>query len=227
MYRYYGKGEAVSDFAVIVPSRNSTNVDACVSAIRAMGEMAEIIIVDDGLDVRRDDCRYIDGQKPFVFPRAINMGIRAAGKHHGYVCCNDDALLESPLGFTKLHEASVKNPTIGLIGAVTNLTGQPLQQPRGIGLRVVPHFAFVCVYIPQATLDNIQWPDQRYCLDYGVDDRDMCEAVNRAGSQCAVLDHCYLDHGKLKSSYRGNPEAPRSFAQNHKLLIEKWGAISA
>lgn len=214
-------------FAIICPSNDSFKVNACVSAIRAMGETAKVVIVDDGLDAFREDCQYIQGKKPFVFPEAINAGIKAARKHDFYVCVNDDALLTTPFGFTELCRIAAENPEYGAIGAVTNLTGQPLQRPHGIGLRQVNHFAYVCVCIAHSTLENIQWMDPRYCLDYGCCDRDHCEAINRAGSKTGVYDFCYVDHGSLKSAYRGNPEAPRSFAQNYRLLIEKWGTVSA
>jgi hypothetical protein len=93
----------------------------------------------------------------------------------------------------------------------------------GIGLRAVEHFAFVCVLIPRRTIETIGLLDERYCIDYGVEDRDYCEAVNRAGLKCGVYDHCYVDHASLTSSFRGNPRAPRSFAQNWNLFCQKWG----
>jgi len=65
--------------------------------------------------------------------------------------------------------------------------------------------------------------DERYCIDYGVDDRDMCMAIERAGKQVAVHDGCFVNHSSLKSEFRGGPEAQRSFQQNYALYKAKWG----
>lgn len=138
------------------------------------------------------------------------------------VLLNDDALLESAGGFREMQRAAAQNPEFGVIGAVTNVTGQPLQQPHGIGLREVPHIAFVCVFIPRRTIDQVGLLDERYCLDYGVEDLDYCEATRRTGLKVGVFDDCFVDHGSLASSFRGDPRATRSFARNKALFDAKW-----
>lgn len=220
-------------FAIVIPSKTASNVMPCVEAIRRAGHDEQIIVVDDGVDWTvadeggaswfdfYDPISIVDGIKPFVFARNVNIGIKAAG-NDDVLILNDDALLKTPHGFTVLAEAAQRED-IGIIGATTNVTGQPLQWPKGIGLREVPHFAFVCVYVPRRTIDKIGMLDERYRVDYGCEDRDYCEAVNRAGLKCAVFDHCYVDHGSLKSSFRGDPKAPKSFAENLKLFKAKWG----
>ena len=95
-------------------------------------------------------------------------------------------------------------------------------------MRIVPHIAFVCVLIPARTRAILSeysdgLLDECYCLDYGVEDRDYCEQVNRAGMQVAVHDGCFVDHSKLVSSFRGDPKQPKSFAQNYALFKAKWG----
>lgn len=225
-------------FSIVIPSRNATNLVPCVKAIRDAGETARVIVVDDGVDWNAAASMIPGlhlfkrelGVKPFVFSRNINIGIRSAGTDD-VILLNDDALLKTPMGFTALAKVAEENPEYGVIGAVTNLTGQPLQMPRtgpGSGLRSVGHIAYVCVYVPRRTVDNpaIGLLDERYCLDYGCDDRDQCEAVNRAGLKVGVFDGCYVDHGSLTSTFRGDPKAPRSFAKNYQLLMEKWGTLT-
>lgn len=90
-------------------------------------------------------------------------------------------------------------------------------------MREVEHFAFVCVYIPRRTIDRIGFLDERYCLDYGVEDRDYCQACLTVGLKVGVYDFCYVDHGSLTSSFRGEPETPRSFQRNLGLFNAKWG----
>jgi GT2 family glycosyltransferase len=172
----------------------------------------------------------------------VNIGIRAAGDSD-VVLCNDDALLESPGGFQLLQDACVFDESIGVIGATTNITGQILQYRNSqmdghLPVRIVPHIAFVCVLIPYRTRNALSLYsngrgmtdgllDERYCLDYGVEDADYCEQVTRAGLKVAVHDGCYVDHGSLTSTYRGDPRAAKSFAQNYRLLMEKWGKLES
>lgn len=245
--------------AVIIPSKNGSNLIPCLTSLRKHEPDCPVIIVDDGLSVQAiDQARFcepieiVKGVKPFVFARNVNMGIRRALAIEGnvwepcdVVILNDDALLESPRGFKTLHNCCVEDPTIGCIGATTNLTGQPLQRPAhkysdrgnvvnaGWGLRFVPHIAFVCVYIPRRTLDLLaekaptDWRftsglDERYTA-YGSDDLDFCMQVEAAGLKVAVHDGCFVDHSKLHSSFRGAPETPGDIWPNHRLLRAKWG----
>lgn len=223
--------------SVIIPSRNAGNLTPCITAIWDLDPELRVIVIDDGLEwpafmdllgsrpPRQIETLTIRGEKPFSFPRNINLGIIAAGSDD-VILCNDDAILKTPGGFSLLQNAAEQHPVFGIIGATTDVTGQPEQQPRGIGLREVPHFAFVCVLIPRRTIDLLGGLDERYCLDYGCDDRDYCEAVTRAGLKVGVHDGCFVDHGSLTSTYRGDPYTPKSFARNYALLLEKWGSLS-
>ena len=167
--------------SVIVPSRNESNLRACISAIRAAGETCRIIVVDDGLpiDMQPSGCWWCDndpmlrleGISPFCFSRNVNLGIQAAGDSD--VCiCNDDALLESPGGFSLLQRAAEEHPEYGLISATTNLAGNPAQwRMKDGGMRTCPNptpgnsfatVAFVCVLIPRRTIDAVGLLDERF-----------------------------------------------------------------
>ena len=215
--------------SVIIPSRTAANLIPCVEAVRRHEPEARIVIVDDSPDLSLHPrpgwtpVIALEGVKPFIYARNCNLGIRAAGLDD-VVLLNDDALLETTGGLGAMQRAAELHPEYGVIGAVTNVTGQPLQRPQGIGLREVPHIAFVCVLIPRRTIDRVGLLDERYCLDYGVEDLDYCEASRRAGLKVGVFDHCYVDHGSLTSSFRGDPLTPRSFARNKVLFDAKWGA---
>ena len=215
------------NLSVISPSRTPSTLIPCVEAVRRHEAKARIIVVDDTPDLSLAlkpewmPAIAIEGVKPFIYARNCNLGILAA-ESDDVILLNDDALLESAGGFAAMQRAAAVHPEYGVIGAVTNVTGQPLQQPHGIGLRVVPHIAFVCVFIPRRTIDQIGLLDERYCLDYGVEDLDYCEATRRFGLQVGAFDHCYVDHGSLRSTFRGNPRSAMTFARNQALFDSKW-----
>lgn len=216
--------------AVIVPSKTASNLEACAWArLDFDPNCGPLIVVDDGLAYIPDSCdgaTILKGVKPFVFARNMNLGITEAlnrPRINGVLLLNDDAILETHSGFSLLERAASEHPEYGIIGAVTNVTGQPLQQPQGIGLREVEHFAFVCVYIPRSTIERVGLLDERYCLDYGCEDRDYCLTVRAKGLKVGVHDGCFVDHAFLTSSFRGDPHAPLDYSQNFELLKAKWG----
>ena len=228
----------MNGLTIVIPSRNATNLAVCVGAIREAGETCRIIVVDDGidwhqfvsLDLVRPEAKTeeimdnaIAAPKGFQFSRNVNMGIRAAGTDD-VVICNDDALLQSHGGFSLLQAEQLRHPEFAIIGATTQVTGQPLQfrRPSGGGLRMVPHLAFVCVYIPRSTLnrDDIGYLDERYIC--GSEDRDYCQAVNAAKMLVGVHDGCYVDHGSLVSTVRG-PGGSGYDSKGAETFAAKWG----
>jgi GT2 family glycosyltransferase len=221
----------MSGLSVVIPSKTVTNLIPCVNAVLRHERTARIIVMDDGLvwpaeqqePDNIDDLLFLLGSKPFIFARNVNLGIRAAGTDD-VVLLNDDAILQTPGGFMAMQKVAEENPQYGIIGAVTNVTGQPLQQPKGIGLREVPHIAYVCVFIPRHTIDTIGLLDERYA-DYGCDDLDHCEAARRAGLKIGVFDFCFVDHQSLTSTFRGHPNTPRDYSHNYALYKQKWGIM--
>lgn len=193
------------------------------------------------------ECMVISGIKPFVFARNVNLGIKyschpitinvevpekktihEAPRHDGVILLNDDALLGTPNGFSMLAKFAGEHPEVGCVAPATNITGQRLQWPGNRtpeGYRFVETVPYVCVYIPRRTFDRIGLLDERYCADYGVEDRDHTTAMLRAGLKVAVLYDVFVDHGSLRSSFRGNPKTPKSFAKNYELYKKKWGIL--
>lgn len=242
----------MTDFSVIIPSRSIDNLVPCVERLMMREpDLSDnrLVIVDDGIEWTQEardlmaDCRILPNERidgKFVFSRAINIGIRSTyhrvpvqlhgqqetfiegGPKRHVVLLNDDALLETQFGFTLLVKEAEAHRDFGLIGATTNITGQPLQKPMGVGLRTVPHIAFVCVLIPVSTLQTVGLLDTDFDQGYGCDDRAYCEVVARAGMKIGVFDGCYCDHGSLRSTYRGDPKAPGDFSRNFAILMRKF-----
>jgi hypothetical protein len=213
----------MNNLSVVIPSRNAKNLEACVRfGIRAAGERCQIIVVDDGLDQWQDGVMYIDGVKPFIFSRNVNIGIRAA-EQDDVVILNDDAILKAPGGFSLLQRAAEEHPEYGVIAATTNNVGNLNQSPQGKGLRADPRMVcFICVLIPRQTIKKVGLLDEEF-VGYGFEDDSYCLRVRQAGLQIGVHDGCFVDHKHLPSTFRGAATTAGDLKQNAAIFKEKWG----
>lgn len=219
----------MNNLSVIIPSRTASNLIPCVDALRKHEPSVQIIVIDDGLDLsflpkpEWDPCVGIAGAKPFIFARNCNKGILRAGEDD-VILLNDDALLQTPGGFSAMQRAAVEHPEYGIIGAVTNIVGNQNQLPQGSGLREDPRMVcFVCVFIPRRTIDSVGLLDEEF-IGYGFDDDSYCLRVRRAGLKIGIFDGCFVDHGSLRSTFRGDPHQPADLRQNSAIFKKKYGA---
>jgi len=214
--------------SIIIPSRKVENLRPCIQAIDKYDNSADIriIVVDDGLSerppeyIREIECQVIQGVKPFVFARNCNLGICAAGEDD-VILLNDDCLLTTECGFSRLIETGQQHPDIGLVSAAVDNTGNHNQRPHNAGLRSEPRMVcFVSVFIPRRTIDTIGLLDERF-TEYGFDDDDYCLRVRKAGLEISIFDGCVMDHSTLESTFRrrgrGDLEA------GVKIFMAKWG----
>lgn len=218
-------------FSIVIPSRNASNLVACIRAIRQAGETARIIVVDDGIDFRgaptelftAPSVKFVPGQHPFIFARNVNIGIREAGEDDVLVL-NDDALLQTALGFSMLAVMAAK-PVYGIVSAACNNVGNVNQHYRRLGeaLRDEPRMlCFIAVMIPRRTINAVGLLDEIF-VDYGCEDDDFSLRVRNAGLKLAVFDGCFVDHASLHSSFRGPAGRGGNFHPNMKRFIQKWG----
>jgi hypothetical protein len=221
---------SASGLSVIIPSRTLSNVIPCIEAVRQYEPKMRIVIIDDGIEnldwLPRPDlmpCFGIKGEKPFIFSRNVNIGIRAAGRDDVLIL-NDDAILKTPGGFTLLQKAAQDHPELGMVASTVNAVGNANQHPRGVGLRVDPRMVcFVAVLIPRTTLDKIGYLDERFTA-YGFEDDDFCYRVRRAGLKIGIHDGCFVDHESLQSTFRGAALNAGNLEGGRRIFEEKWGA---
>ena len=214
-------------FTVVIPSKIMSNLRASSAAVRRNAPGAKIVWIDDR-DNQEDVYRMpkgmerICGIKPFVFARNCNLGIKAAGTDD-VILLNDDAILETPGGFSILAKAMSDHPEYGVLAAVTNNNGNVNQCQRGrSGCWDEPRIAaFICVYIRRTTIERVGLLDEAF-VGYGRDDDDYCLRVQRAGMKVGICGDCFVEHEKLPSSYRVvNPHV--SLAENDLVFIRKHG----
>lgn len=230
--------------SVIIPSKTASNLGSCIPAVCVHDPGANIRVVDDGVDWLameasgmpyeaglqwlqvRPKWSRVDGEKPFIFARNINLGIAKSGSDD-VVLLNDDALLQTPGGFTAMQRLAQEHPEYGIIAATCNNVGNRNQWPSGgAGLREDPRMAcFVCVLIPRRTIDLVGLLDERF-TGYGYEDDDYCARVRKAGMKIGIFDGCYVDHGSLTSTFRGSPTTPATLEPNHTIFLQKWGSLS-
>jgi GT2 family glycosyltransferase len=237
----------VNGLSVVIPSKTLANLLPCVEAVRKHEPVARIIVVDDGVDWNELECvglvgdelirrgiTLFRGASPFIFARNCNIGIEAAGKDD-VVLLNDDALLETPGGFTRMQSVAKMFHDISLVSASTNIAGNPEQQKRHGQERArilvrptpgnsFPTVAFVCVLIPRRTINAVGLLDEIF-TGYGFEDNDYCRRIDIMKQQIAVHDGCYVDHGKLTSTYRGAPTTGGKLEEGRRIYMEKWGRM--
>lgn len=222
----------MNNLTVVIPSKTPVNFQLCAEAVRKMEPGVRVILVDDGIHTnpgngceccsRIGNVMNIAGMKPFVFSRNCNLGIIAAGDDD-VVLLNDDALLETPGGFSLLQRAAYEYPEYGIVAAACDNVGNMNQWPRHGSnvLRDDPRMVcFTSVLIPRRTIEQIGLLDERF-VDYGMDDDDYCLRVRQAGLKIGIHDGCVISHSKLTSTYRRHGGG--DFRANLERFKEKWG----
>jgi len=216
-------------FSVVIPSRLIGNLDLCLQALEEKDPGQHIIVVDDGLDWNRKvhdvpPDVIVPGIKPFVYARNVNLGIQAAPSGNDIVLLNDDALLMSTEGLRFMARQGATTKGYGIIGAVSNSTGN-IRQLGGPGgdyyLRDEPRMVcFICVWISRCVINSIGLLDEEF-TGYGFEDDDYCLRARQSGFRIGISVGCYVDHRAMRSTFRTN--GPVSLEVNRLKFIAKHG----
>ena len=211
-------------WTVVVPSRSDSKIRELVgNLVYAQPEIRpdQIVIVSDGLSLRTRwhlrDVTIVKGRRPFVYPRAINMGADAVDADSDILILGDDVRLLNPGAVDRLSCLSTGMSAIA--PAVIGLCGQPAQR-AGSGHPVADWLAFICAYIPRAAWDAVGPLDERF-IGYGYDDMDWCLRAKDFGP--FAIDHGLTVTHTHTSDYRSRPGWEKLYEANLDRFREKWG----
>lgn len=212
----------MNPLCVVIPSKNETNLVTCVNAVRDKEPGVRIVVVDDFPAGTRpvgpffNDVDWREGIHPFVFARNINLGIAGCPKDSDVVLLNDDAVLETRNGLTKMQRELVFNPEYGLLGATCTPHATTIREER----YMVP---FICVLIPRRTIEIVGLLDERF-VGYGYEDDDYCLRVRLKSMKVGTYTGCYVNHSSLKSTFRVTSSRPPGLALAREIFCDKWGS---
>ena len=235
----------MKNYSIIIPSKNITNLAACLTALRTHGERGHVMVIDDGLPTNPwrpleglGPVTLCAGRSPFIFARNCNQGIRETGTDD-VVLLNDDCLLKTPYGFSLLQIQHVAAQEYGAIcpGFIPEGVGAPdlVWRNRKRLVEVKPMLVFACVFIPRSTIDRVGLLDERFGVNaggpgkrgYGLEDDDYSLRIRNAGLKLGVFDGVVVDHtgGRtgLKSSFRHDPEHPHDVKAHEDLFRQIHG----
>lgn len=218
-------------WTVIIPSCDDEKIIDCVDALSATHRgirPEQVVIVSDGLaQETRERLRgtwgveWAEGAKPFIFARAVNMGVLASPLGSDIVILGDDVRFETHGGIDKLAAASEGAAVVA--PEVIGECGQQAQR-AGSGVDTADWLAFICAYIPRAAWDAVGPLDERF-VGYGYDDADWCLRAKGHG-EIRVAHDVTVRHLPASSYRRGADCAPK-YKANRSLFLEKWDRVGA
>ncbi|SHE69054.1 Glycosyltransferase, GT2 family [Desulforamulus putei DSM 12395] len=212
----------------------------------------EIIVVDNNsVDGTRDyleefrhkhpEVRLILNDKNLGFAAGNNVGLAAATGEY-LVILNNDTVVTRGWAITLMRHLQ-DDPTIGLIGPVTNNIGneqriettyQDMSQMSEEAFcytlthmgKIIPirTLAFFCVMMPRSTYEKCG----PLCEDYGIgffEDDDYCRRVEAAGLRIVCAEDVFIHH-HLSASFNmlKSEEKMELFEKNKMIYEKKWGA---
>lgn len=219
-------------FHIVILSAVADNLRGCLDSIlknEPSLPRERIVVVDDGA---KADCEkeypgitWLKGEKPFVFARNANIGIKACP--NDVILLNDDARLETKYGFSSMGFATKSREEVGICSAaIRGFVGNPNQKPWSLaaGMRKEQrNVAFVALYIPRDTITRVGLLDERF-TGYGFEDNDYSHRVKLNDLFVMIYDGCVVEHNSTanKSTYRTNSQIDSWMAKNRKIFEEKW-----
>lgn len=238
---------------VVVTYNNLALTQTCLASLDTYSDYPaiEIIVVDNASgDGSPDFLRTWaqEGAKRTLVLNAENRGFAAANnqglsiaKGEYVILLNNDTHV-TPGWIRTLVAHMRRDPTIGLIGPVTNNIGneakieigytdmpQMLERSaaftrRHLGVTFdLPTVAFFCVAIPRTVYEKIGPLDEAFGRGFFEDD-DYCRRVEQIGLRIVCAADVFIHH-HLSASFNklGSTERQKLFNQNKAYYESKWG----
>lgn len=238
---------------IVVTYNNLDYTKACLESVTAFSAWAEleVIVVDNASsDGTQDFLRewasnnrlrsVILNERNLGFAAANNQGL-AAAKGAFFILLNNDTYVTR--GWIRGLVTRISfDPTIGLIGPVTNNIGNEARiESDYAGMTEMAEFAeeftarhagrmfeidklaFFCVAMPRSTYEVVGPLDEAFGTGFFEDD-DYCRRVQGQGLRCVCVEDVFVHH-HLSASFDALKAEQRQalFERNRKIYEAKWG----
>ena len=238
---------------VVLTYNNLAFTKTCLRSLEANTHYPdwELILVDnastDGTRdfladyVTRHPCaKLVQNEENLGFAAGNNRGLAVAEGEHLVILNNDTYV--TPGWLIGLIRHLCKDPSLGLVGPVTNNIGNEAKidihyadmsemqkaasayTSRHAGKELdISTVAFFCVAISRTAYAEVGGLDERFGLGFFEDD-DYCRRVRQAGLRIAVAEDVFVHH-HLSASFDLLDERRRQalFERNRALYEDKWG----
>ena len=189
---------------------------------------------------RHPGAKLVQNEENLGFAAGNNRGLAMAEGEHLVILNNDTYV--TPGWLIGLIRHLRKDPSLGLVGPVTNNIGNEAKidihysdmsemqkaasayTSRRAGKELdIPTVAFFCVAISRTAYAEVGGLDERFGLGFFEDD-DYCRRIRQAGLRTAVAEDVFVHH-HLSASFNLLDEGRRQalFERNRALYEDKWG----
>lgn len=238
---------------IVLTYNNLSFTKACLHSLEVNTHYLdwELILVDNAsTDGTRDflvdyvtrhpGAKLVQNEENLGFAAGNNRGLAVAEGEHLVILNNDTYV--TPGWLIGLIRHLRKDPSLGLVGPVTNNIGNEAKidihysdmsemqkaaseyTSRHAGRELdIPTVAFFCVAISRTAYAEVGGLDERFGVGFFEDD-DYCRRVRQAGLRTAVAEDVFVHH-HLSASFSLLDEGWRQalFERNRALYEDKWG----
>jgi GT2 family glycosyltransferase len=184
--------------------------------------------------------KVVLNERNLGFPRAVNLGIAAAGRCDYLVLLNDDTVVTR--GWLAGLLRHLEAPGVELVGPVSNWCGnearievayETMEEMEAFAAAYAERYAgtawdirmlaMYCVAMRRELLDRIGLLDERFGIGMFEDD-DFSQRVRAAGGRVVCAEDVFVHHWGRASFGAMEEDAYRVlFEENRRKFEEKWG----
>ena len=243
--------------SIIIPVYNALEfAEACVESIYTSSTEAEyeVILVDNGSEAQvrawgeqqqRSRLRftYLRFDQPLGFSGAMNAG--ACGAHGEYLVLLNSDTLTTDGWLDNLAKVLNGNPSIGLVGPVTNKCGHDVQrdsaarhlypaEAQAFAARIAARDKFVmepqrlvffCVMIRRSLWQTLHGLDEAF-IQGNFEDDDFCVRARLAGYDMAIAMNAFVFHNEGKTFSSNSIDHGETMVRNRALFGERVASWS-